>query len=128
MDLLRRYVPAAWLAKVPVRITVIGGRTSWSSFDGLIEIDQWHLSIEARAINTLVHEWGHHAAWRFGTDAYNGAPPAGFPYSGAERWADCVAEALTGTYYPTPGLGHCPSDGMAFVRSWIAAGPGTPLR
>jgi hypothetical protein len=133
MDLVRRVVPAAWLAQVPVRIEVIGGKTSWSSWGGLIQIDDWHLlrSTVAHAENTLAHEWGHQAAWRYGTDVYNGAPPAGFPYSGPspqEQWADCVAEVLTGSSYPSAGLGRCPSAAVSFASSWIAAGPGTPLR
>jgi hypothetical protein len=79
----------------------------------------------------VVHEFGHLLAWRFGTDAFNGAGPAGFPYAGRapeEMWADCVAQALTGTSYPTAGLGGCPGDALAFTGQWLAAGPGRPLR
>lgn len=130
MDLVRQVVPANWLAKVPVHIQVIAGTTSWSSWGGLIEIDEWHLfkATTAHAENTLAHEWGHQVAWRYGTDVYNGAPPAGFPSSGAEQWADCVAEALTGTSHPSSGLGRCPSDALSFTSAFLAAGPGTPLR
>lgn len=132
MRLLREVVPAAWLARVPVHVEVIAGKTSWSSWGGLIQVGDWHLySSEARARNVLAHEWGHQAAWRYGTDVVNGAPPAGFPYDGRiveERWADCVAEALTGTSYPTSGLPRCPGDALSFTSAWLAAGPGTPLR
>jgi hypothetical protein len=132
MDLLRRVVPARWLAVLPVTVSVISGKTSWSSFSGLIEIGDWHLYHAVdRAENTLAHEWGHQVAWHYGTDQYEGAPPAGFPYSGRtpeEQWADCVAQALTGTVYPSSGLGACPSDALAFTRSFLDAGPGPKLR
>jgi hypothetical protein len=130
MGLVQQVVPATWLAKVPVHIQIIAGKTSWSSWGGLIEIDEWHLfkSSVAHAQNTLAHEWGHQVAWLYGTDVYNGAPPAGFPASGAEQWADCVAEALTGTSYPSSGLGRCPAAALSFTSSFLAAGPGTPLR
>jgi hypothetical protein len=132
LQLLHEVVPARWLAVLPVRVTVISGRTSWSSFSGLIEIGNWHLYHAVdRAKNTLAHEWGHQVAWHYGTDQYEGAPPAGFPYSGRtpeEQWADCVAQALTGTVYPSSGLGACPADALAFVRSFLDAGPGPKLR
>lgn len=132
MSIVNEVIPANWLAVVPVRVLVIAGKTSWSSWGGLIQIGDWHLySSVARARNTLTHEWGHQVAWRFGTDVYNGAPPAGFPYNGAigeEMWADCVAEALTGTSYPTSGLPRCSSAALSFTHSFFAAGPGHPLR
>jgi hypothetical protein len=132
MDLIRQVVPARWLAVLPVSVEVISGKTSWSNWSGLIQIGDWHLfhSVD-RARNTLAHEWGHQVAWHFGTDAFNGAGPAGFPYEGrtpAEQWADCVAQALTGTVYPSSGLGACPGPALAFTQQFLAAGPGTPLR
>jgi hypothetical protein len=132
MSLIGQVVPARWLAAVPVRFQVIPGNTSWSSWGGLIEVGEWHLtSSVARAKNVLTHEWGHQVAWLYGTDAYNGAPPAGFPHSGSnteEQWADCVAEALTGTSYPTGGLGRCPGDALAFTAAFFARAPGPRLR
>ena len=132
MSLLSQVVPARWLAAVPVHFKVIPGQTSWSSWGGLIEIGEWHLmSSVARAKNVLTHEWGHEVAWLYGTDDYNGAPPAGFPYRGAnteEQWADCVAEALTGTSYPTGGLGRCPGDALSFTAAFFARAPGPRLR
>jgi hypothetical protein len=117
---------------VPGRFQVIPGKTSWSSWGGLIEIGDWHLtSSVARAKNVLTHEWGHQVAWLYGTDAFNGAPPAGFPYTGGngeEQWADCVAEALTGTSYPTGGLGRCPGDALTFTSAFFARAPGPRLR
>jgi hypothetical protein len=110
-----------------VEIVVIPGRTSWSSWGGLIELGDWHLfHSEGRARYILAHEWGHHAAWAFGPDTYDGEPPTGFPYRGAspeEQWADCVAEVLSGSSFPSPGLGPCPGDALAFTSGWIAAGP-----
>jgi hypothetical protein len=132
MDLVRSIVPPRWLAALPVSVRVIGGKTSWSNWNGLIEISDWHLFHAVdRARNTLAHEWGHQVAWHYGTDAYEGAPPAGFPYRGRtpeEQWADCVAEVLTGTVYPSSGLGACPSDALAYTRAFLDAGPGPKLR
>jgi hypothetical protein len=132
MGLVREVIPARWLAVLPVSVEVIAGTTSWSSWDGLIQIGDWHLFHAVdRAKNTLAHEWGHQVAWHYGTDAYNGAPPAGFPYAGPtpqEQWADCVAQALTGTIYPSPGLGACPSAALGFTRQFLDAGPGPRLR
>jgi hypothetical protein len=132
MELLRQVIPARWLAALPVSVHVISGKTSWSNWNGLIEIGDWHLFHDVpRAKNTLAHEWGHQVAWHYGTDAYEGAPPAGFPYGGRtpeEQWADCVAQALTGTVFPSSGLGACPSDALAFTQSFLAAGPGPKLR
>lgn len=131
-SLLEGVIPARWLAVLPVTIEVIVGKTSWSSFSGLIEIGDWHLTSSVdRARNVLAHEWGHQVAWHYGTDAYNGAPPAGFPYSGRlgeEMWADCVATALTGTSYPSHGLPGCPGDALSFTSAFLAAGPGPRLR
>lgn len=112
-QLLREVVPARWLAVVPARVEVIAGNSSWSNWSGLIEIGDWHLTRSvAKAKNVLAHEWAHQVAWRYGTDAYNGAPPAGFPYNGPlaeEQWADCVAEVLSGVQYPSSGLAPCTS-------------------
>jgi hypothetical protein len=127
MSLVRAVVPARWLAAVPVQVEVIPGQTSWSSWGGLIEIGDWHLfHTESRARFTLAHEWGHQAAWAFGPDTYDGEPPRGFPYRGAapeEQWGDCVGEVLTGSSYPSSGLGGCPSDARSFTAAWLAAGP-----
>jgi hypothetical protein len=132
MALLREVVPASWLAAVPARFEVIAGKTSWSSFGGLIQVGDWQLtSSVGRAKFTIAHEFGHQIAWKYGTDEYNGAGPAGFPYTGRipeEMWADCVAQAFTGLSYPTSGLGACPGDSLAFTSAFLNAGPGTPLR
>ena len=70
MSLIQQVVPARWLVAVPVHFQVIPGNTSWSSWGGLIEIGDWHLtSSVSRARNVLAHEWGHQVAWLYGTDA-----------------------------------------------------------
>ena len=125
-------VPGRWLAAIPVSFQVISGKTSWSSFSGLIQVGDWQLTHSVGdAKFTLTHEFGHLIAWHYGTDAFNGAGPAGFPYSGQlpeEMWADCVAQSFTGTSYPTYPLGPCPSDALAFTTQFLASGPGAPLR
>jgi hypothetical protein len=132
MALVREVIPARWLAVLPVQVNVIAGKTSWSSWGGLIEIGDWHLTSSVqRAKSVLAHEWGHQVAWHYGTDVYNGAPPAGFPYAGPipeEMWADCVAQALTGWSNPSHGLGGCPGGALSFASSYLAAGPGPRLR
>jgi hypothetical protein len=131
-QLLATTVPARWLAAIPVSFEVIAGKTSWSSFSGLIQVGDWQLTHSvADAKFTLVHEFGHLIAWHYGTDAFNGAGPAGFPYTGQmpeEMWADCVATAFTGTSYPTRPLSGCPSDALAFTSRFLASGPGAKLR
>src|SRR5688572_14948801 len=67
MALLGEVIPARWLAALPVHVNVIGGKTSWSSWGGLIEIGDWHLTSSVdRAKSVLAHEWGHQVAWHYG--------------------------------------------------------------
>jgi hypothetical protein len=131
-QILEGAVPARWLAAIPVTFEVIAGKTSWSSITGLIQVGDWQLTHSvADARFTLAHEFGHLIAWHYGTDAFNGAGPAGFPYSGPlpeEMWADCVATAFTGTSFPTRPLTGCPSDALAFTSRFLASGPGARLR
>jgi hypothetical protein len=123
---LQEMVPAAWLAAVPARISVIDGDTSWAYDDGTIDMAVTHLASPSIARFTVAHEWGHLVAWKYGTNAYNGAAPAGFPYSGsqpAEMWADCVGVAISGVSQHSHGLPGCPGDALSFTSSWFAAGP-----
>ena len=56
---------------------------------------------------TVAHEFGHLIAFQFGSQAFNGAAPEGWPtYSNvpAEAWADCVSRAFTGINDPSHGL------------------------
>ena len=124
--LLQEMVPAAWLAAVPARVSVIDGDTSWSYDDGTIDMAVSHLSSHNIARFTVAHEWGHLVAWKYGTNAYNGAGPAGFPYSGslpAEMWADCVGVVISGVSQHSHGLPGCPGDALSFTSSWLAGGP-----
>jgi hypothetical protein len=131
-ELLAEAVPGRWRAAIPVSFQVIAGRTSWSSFSGLIQVGDGQLtSAVPHATFIIAHEFGHLIAWHYGTDAFNGAGPAGFPYTGQmpeEMWADCVAQAFTGSSYPTPGLHGCPSDALAFTTQFLTSGPGAKLR
>ncbi|MDP1821427.1 MAG: hypothetical protein Q8K58_16230 [Acidimicrobiales bacterium] len=124
--LLHEMVPARWLAVVPARISVIGGSTSWSHDDGTMDMALGHLADPDLARFTIAHEWAHLAAWKFGTNAYSGAPPAGFPYDGAmpeEMWADCIGIALSGVHQRSHGLPRCPGGALSFAGAWITAGP-----
>ena len=126
VGVLQQVVPARWLAAVPVRISLIDGDTSWSYDDGTMDLSVTHLSSDSIARFTLAHEWGHQVAWKYGTNAYNGAGPAGFPYAGAlpeEMWADCVGVSLSGVAQHSHGLPGCSADALAFTSSWLAAGP-----
>lgn len=117
-------VPAAWRAAIPVEIITIGGTTSWAEPSGVIKVSTYHQS-HALA-TTLAHEFGHLIAFRYGSRAFNGAAPVGWPsYSGRpeEAWADCVAHAFTGIADPSHGLPACPAASLSWTRAWLAAGP-----
>ena len=66
-----------------------------------------------------MHEFGHLVAYRMGSGAYVGAPPAGFPASGnaAEVWGDCFAWAVTGFQYTA----HCTVGQRDWVANWVAS-------
>lgn len=118
-------VPAAWRAAIPVEIVTIGGTTSWAEPSGVIKVSTYHQS--HAVATTLAHEFGHLIAFRFGSQAFNGAAPVGWPsYSGRpeEAWADCVAHAFTGLAEPSHGLPACPAASLSWTRAWLAAGPG----
>lgn len=121
-------VPAAWRAVIPVDIRMIGGTTSWSWPNGRIEVSSYHLTHGAGVLAvTLAHEFGHLIAFRFGSQAFHGAAPSGWPaYSGRpeEAWADCVARALTGIDDPSHGLPSCSGAALSWTATWLAQGPG----
>lgn len=120
-------VPDRWLTATPATIEIISGFTSWSRTGGRMQIgrrqvdDSWD-----HALYVLAHEWAHQAAYRFGSGAYLGAPPSGFPTRGtlrpAEMWAECVAQSFLGfrwdSWYP-----HCPPASRQWTDDWLAAGP-----
>ncbi|MEQ1785965.1 MAG: hypothetical protein ABL966_02845, partial [Acidimicrobiales bacterium] len=119
-----RAASASWRAAIPVEIVLIGGTTSWAEPSGVIKVSTYHQS-HALA-TTLAHEFGHLIAFRYGSQAYNGAAPVGWPaYSSRpeEAWADCVAQTFTGAAEPSHGLPACPSASLSWTGSWLAAGP-----
>ena len=126
-DALASVIPAQWLADVHPWFVLIEGYTSWSSTTGRIRIARFHAAGPYERLRAIVaHEWGHQAAFKYGTHAYLGAPPAGWPYSGdrpAEAWGDCVAQTLTGTN-PSRLAGECNGAALQFIRDWLARGPG----
>jgi hypothetical protein len=85
-------------------LVVVPGDTSWATTDGTIKVGQWHVDQGGSILCwTFAHEDGHLWAFRYGTQAYLGAPPAGFASGDVETWADCYAFVLTG--YDRGGCG-----------------------
>lgn len=119
-------VPGAWRDAVPARIRVVLGHTSWSTTDGDIKVGRRQLDTWRHALYVLAHEWGHQAAFRYGTGAYLGAPPAGFPgragSNDAELWSECVAQALVGYRWDNP-YPQCPDASFTWTADYLAAGP-----
>lgn len=121
---IQMYAPAKLRGTVPYRISVVNGETSYAWSDGRIQVsrgqfnDSWD---HARFI--ALHEYGHLVAYRHGTKAYQGAPPAGFPAGGgnhAELWADCFATAMTGvTQWGTSGRSVCSPELARWTGNYI---------
>lgn len=123
--ILAAEVPSDWLAALPVDITLIPGRTNYA-LRGQLQLAT--RSLRGRnAVFLTVHEWGHEVAYQYGTQAFSGAPPTGFPYAGPhpeEVFADCVANALTGATLATGGaFPFCSPDQSAWAGGWLATGP-----
>lgn len=120
-------VPAAWRAAVPVRLVLIGGSTSWADHNGDIRVGSAHYNgSDAKLRAVLAHEFGHLIAFRYGSQAFNGAAPSGWPSYGsipAEAWADCVSQAFTGVLDPSHGLPACSGSSLSWTVGWLAAGP-----
>ena len=121
-------VPAAWRGAITVRLEVIDGNTSWAHSDGLIQVGTTHANgSRPRLLATLAHEFGHLIAFRYGSQAYNGAAPEGWPaYSDRpeEAWADCVSQVVTGVVDPSHGLPPCSGDSLSWTADWLGQGPG----
>ncbi len=120
-------MPAAWRSAIPARLSVIAGSTSWAYPDGRIEVAETHADSSAahRAL-IIAHEFGHLIAYRYGTGAYAGAAPAGWPEATsnpAEHWADCVQQVFTGTVNPSHGLPPCAGEQLSWARQYLTAGP-----
>ena len=120
-------VPGRWQAAIPVRFEIISGGTSWGHPNGLIQVGTYHANgSSARLRATVAHEFGHLIAFRYGSRAYNGAAPKGWPAYGsnpAEAWADCVSQAFTGVIDPSHGLPPCSGASLSWTRQWLAQGP-----
>jgi hypothetical protein len=120
-------VPAVWRDAIPVRLEVIEGNTSWAFHDGTIQIGRSVATgKEAILRATVAHELGHLVAFRYGSQAFNGAAPEGWPaYSSRpeEAWGDCVSRALTGVNDPSHGLPPCEGASLGWTADWMAAGP-----
>jgi hypothetical protein len=120
-------VPAAWRAAISARLEVIGGSTSWAFPDGRIQIAQSHADARAGHLAVVItHEFGHLIAFQYGSGAYAGAAPAGWPEATsnpAEHWADCVQQVFTGTVSPAHGLPPCAGEQLSWAHQYLAAGP-----
>lgn len=120
-------VPAAWRAAVPVRFELIEGNTSWAAHDGTIQIGSTHYNGSDGLLRaTVAHEFGHLIAFRYGSQAFNGAAPEGWPaYSSRpeEAWADCVSRAFTSVNDPSHGLPSCEGASLSWTASWVGQGP-----
>jgi hypothetical protein len=120
-------VPAGWRAAIAVRFELIEGNTSWAAHDGTISIGTGHANgTESLLRATVAHEFGHLIAFRYGSQAFNGAAPEGWPaYSSRpeEAWADCVSRAFSGVNDPSHGLPACQGDSLSWTAGWVGGGP-----
>lgn len=120
-------VPAAWRDAIAVNFKLIEGDTSWAAHDGTIQIGSVHYNgSDALLKATIAHEFGHLIAFRYGSQAFNGAAPEGWPaYSSRpeEAWADCVSRAFSGVNDPSHGLPACSGDSLSWTASWVSPGP-----
>ncbi|MGQ0431664.1 MAG: hypothetical protein ACT452_04560, partial [Microthrixaceae bacterium] len=120
-------VPAAWRSAITVRFELIEGNTSWASHDGTIQIGTTHANgSDALLRATIAHEFGHLVAFAYGSQAFNGAAPEGWPaYSDRpeEAWADCASRAFSGVNDPSHGLPDCAGASLSWTAEWLGAGP-----
>lgn len=124
-------VPGAWRAAVPVAFEIVPGSTSWASTTGRISVAADHLRSPELLADVLAHEFGHLIAFRYGTQVYAGAPPAGWPapaHRPEEAWADCVQRVFLGRSNPSHGLAPCSGAQLAAAAEWLGQGPSAHLR
>lgn len=119
--------PAVWRNDIPVRLEVIEGQTSWAHSSGVISIARSHVAGDFNHLTDVIaHEFGHLIAFEYGSGAYVGAGPEGWPAPPErpeEAWADCVQRAFTGRVSPSHGLGPCGGEQLSWAQNWLAAGP-----
>ena len=124
---LNQGVSGAWRGAVPVKVSVISGSSSWSYTDGRLEVGSAHASGDwSRLEAIMAHEFGHHVAFGYGTQAELGAAPAGWPKSGnpaVERWADCVSQSFTGYLLGSHGQTPCEGASQSWATDWLVTGP-----
>src|SRR5262249_58934653 len=73
-------IPDHWKNAVPVHYELRSGSTSLSYPDGLESISTFHADGPfARLQFVIGHEFGHEIAFRYGSGAYAGAAPDGWP-------------------------------------------------
>lgn len=121
-------VPEAWRTAAPINLQLRGGSTSLSYQSGTVAVGTRQMNTWRHALYVLAHEWGHQAAFQFGTGNYLGAPPIGFPGRAillrAEQFAECVAQSLVGYRWPNP-YPRCSDAALAWTVNWLSNGPPT---
>lgn len=125
---MQESAPARWLSAIPHRISIIEGTTSYGSTDGTIYVSRFHASGDWDHLRSvLAHEFGHLIAYAYGSQAYLGAPPAGWPDPGygrpEEAWADCVEYAFTAIADPAYGMPVCSGSTLSWTQNWLATNP-----
>lgn len=125
---MQESAPGNWLAAVPHRIKIIEGTTSYGSTDGTIYVSRFHAGGDWDHLRSVVaHEFGHLIAYAYGSQAYLGAPPTGWPDPGygrpEEEWADCVEYAFTAIADPAYGMPVCSGSTLSWTQDWLATHP-----
>lgn len=121
-------VPDRWRTDIPIQFELGEGWTSWAYPGGRIVVGRRHAQARFELlVDVIAHEFGHQIAFRYGSGAYLGAPPTGWPspdHHPAEAWADCVQTVFTGRSNPSHGLPPCDGDRLAWASEWLAGNPG----
>jgi hypothetical protein len=121
-------VPARWRDALPVTVSIIEGQSSWANSNMELRIGRYHAEGRwSHLVSVVGHEFGHIIAFRYGSQAFAGAAPVGWPDPGhgppEEAWADCVSLAFTGIVDPSYGMPPCPQNSLQWTANWLAAGP-----
>lgn len=111
-------VPARWHSAVS-EFVIVDGSSSFAHTGGRISITMLHANGSWDRLRFIAaHEAGHLIAFQYGSGAYYGAAPEGFPIrtSDPEVWADCVAVAFTGR---NEGGHGCEPDATTWTINWL---------